>query len=137
MFAVILEGSSRAYLERPCFFVATSSLLHLRGAFCCSRAASLLCSDTFLFGGFAPFFGCATLCDFCAVHSCAHALRLCFALNATLQLVALVATAVALTAYARVHFVVGHHFLDSPEKGMCFSSWLFLKVPILRRCAEL
>ena len=70
------------------------------------------------------------------MHSCAHALRLCFALNATLQLVALVAT-VVLTAYARMHFVVGHHFLDSPEKGMCFSSWLFLKVPILRRHAEL
>jgi hypothetical protein len=71
------------------------------------------------------------------MHSFAHALRLCFALNATLQLVALVATAVALTAYARVHFVVGHHFLDSPEKIMCFSSWLFRKVPILRRRAEL
>jgi len=71
------------------------------------------------------------------VHSCAHALRLCFALNATLQLVALVATDVAVTAYARVHFVVGHHFLDSPEKVMCFSSWLFRKVPILRRRAEL
>ncbi len=87
--------------------------------------------------GLQSFWGCATLCDFCAGHSCAHALRLCFALNATLQLVALVATAVALTAYARMHFVVGHHFLDSPEKGMCFSSWLFLKVPILRRRAEL
>ena len=71
------------------------------------------------------------------MHSFAHALRLCFALHATLQLVALVATAVALTAYARVHFVVGHHFLDSPEKVMCFSSWLFRKVPILRRRAEL
>jgi hypothetical protein len=133
VFAVILEGSSRAYLERPCFFVATYSLLHLRGAFCCSHTASLLCSDTFLFGGFAPFWAA----QLCAMHSFAHALRLFFALNATLQLVALVATAVALTAYARVHFVICHHFLDSPEKGMCFSSWLFLKVPILRRCAEL
>ncbi len=71
------------------------------------------------------------------MHSCAHALRLCFDLNVTLQLVALVATTVVLTAYPRMHFVVGHHFLDSPEKGMCFSSWLFLKVPILRRRAEL
>ncbi len=67
---------------------------------------------------------------------CSHTTSL-FCSEPTLQLVALVATAVALTAYARMHFVVGHHFLDSPEKGMCFSSWLFLKVPILRRHTEL
>ena len=34
-------------------------------------------------------------------------------------------------------FAVGHRFLDSPEKEISFSSWLFLKVPILRRRAEL
>ena len=48
-----------------------------------------------------------------------------------MQLVALVSTAVVLTTYACVHFV-GHHFLDSPEKEISFSSWLFFKVPILR-----
>ena len=47
-----------------------------------------------------PFLGCATLCDFCAMRSCARELRLCFAVNATLELVARVTTAVALTAYA-------------------------------------
>ena len=123
MFAVILEGSSRAYLEHPCFFVATSSLLYLHGTFCCSRAASLLCSDTFLFGGFAPFWA-AQLCDFCSVHSCAHALRLCFVLNANLQLVALVTTVVALTVYERVHFVAGP-FLGFSGEGNVLSFMAF------------
>jgi hypothetical protein len=34
-------------------------------------------------------------------------------------------------------FAVGHRFLDSPEKEISFSSWLFLKVSILRRRVEL
>ena len=82
------------------------------------------------------------MCDFCVVHSCAHTLHLCFALHATLQLVALVATAliatvvaldatvVPLTVYVHmskcVHFVCRWLLCSGPSFWVLCSEHLFL-----------
>ena len=84
LFAVILEGSSGRILS-----ALASLLLHRR---CCIYAVHFVAHTMHLCFALTPsslkglpLLGCATLCDFCTVHSCTH-LLMCLARYSCLAL---------------------------------------------------